>query len=65
MSTRSVLALQKGNKVRYCFLHWDGDNHGQTLKHMLDSEIEELFEGMGAVEKGNFIYLDHLHSKSY
>lgn len=65
MSTRSVLAVQKGNKVRYCFLHWDGDHHGQTLKEMLDSEIEEMFEGMGAVENGNYIYLDHLHSKSY
>lgn len=65
MSTRSILALQKGNKVRYCFLHWDGDNHGKTLKEMLDSEIEELFEGMGAVENGNYIMLDHLHSKSY
>ena len=65
MSTRSILAIQKGNKVRYCFIHWDGDNHGQTLKEMLDSEIEEMFERMGAVEKGNYIYLDHLHSKSY
>lgn len=65
MSTRSILALQKGNKVRYCFLHWDGDNHGKTLKEMLDSEIEELFEGMGAVENGSYIMLDHLHSKSY
>ena len=65
MSTRSILALQKGNKVRYCFLHWDGDNHGQTLKEMLDSEIEELFNAMAPIEDGDYVYLDHLHSKSY
>lgn len=65
MSTRSILALQKGNKVRYCFLHWDGDNHGQTLKEMLDSEIEDLFNKLEPVERGCDVHLSHLYSKSY
>ena len=65
MSTRSILALQKGNKVRYCFVHWDGGNHGQTLKEMLDSEIEDLFQKMSPVEDGLYIGLDHLHPKAY
>ena len=65
MSTRSILALQKGRHVRYCFLHWDGDNHGQTLKDMLDSEIEELYNAMAPIDDGKYLYLDHLHPQSY
>jgi hypothetical protein len=65
MSTRSILALQKGRRVRYCFLHWDGDNHGQTLKDMLDSEIEELYNAMAPIDEGNYLYLEHLYSQSY
>ena len=65
MSTRSILALQKGNRVRYCFLHWDGDNHGQTLKEMLDSEIEDLFNKMAPLDDGKYLYLDHLYPQSY
>ena len=65
MSTRSILALQKGRHVRYCFLHWDGDNHGQTLKDMLDSEIEELYNAMAPIDEGKYLYLDHLYPQSY
>ena len=65
MSTRSILALQKGRHVRYCFLHWDGDNHGQTLKDMLDSEIEELYNAMAPIDDGKYLYLDHLYPQSY
>ena len=65
MSTRSILALQKGRHVRYCFLHWDGDNHGQTLKEMLDSEIEELYNAMAPIDDGKYLFLDHLYPKSY
>jgi hypothetical protein len=65
MSTRSILALQKGRHVRYCFLHWDGDNHGQTLKEMLDSEIEELYNAMAPIDDGKYIFLDHLYPQSY
>ena len=65
MSTRSILALQKGRHVRYCFLHWDGDNHGQTLKEMLDSEIEELYNAMAPIDDGKYLFLDHLYPQSY
>jgi hypothetical protein len=65
MSTRSILALQKGRHVRYCFLHWDGDNHGQTLKEMLDSEIEELYNAMAPIDDGKYLYLDHLYPQAY
>ena len=65
MSTRSILALQKGRHVRYCYLHWDGDNHGDTLKEMLDSEIEELFYAMAPIDDGQYLYLEHLYSQSY
>ena len=65
MSTRSILALQKGRHVRYCFLHWDGDNHGQTLKDMLDSEIEELYNAMAPIDDGKYLYLDHLYPQAY
>jgi len=65
MSTRSILALQKGRHVRYCFLHWDGDNHGDTLKDMLDSEIEELYNAMDPIEDGKYLFLDHLYPRSY
>jgi hypothetical protein len=65
MSTRSILALQKGRHVRYCFLHWDGDNHGQTLKDMLDSEIEELYNAMAPIDDGKYLFLDHLYPQSY
>lgn len=64
MSTRSILALQKGRHVRYCFLHWDGDNHGQTLKDMLDSEIEELYNAMAPIDDGKYLFLDHLYPQS-
>ena len=65
MSTRSILALQKGRHVRYCFLHWDGDNHGQTLKDMLDSEIEELYNAMAPIDDGKYLFLDHLYPQAY
>ena len=65
MSTRSILALQKGRHVRYCFLHWDGDKHGQTLKDMLDSEIEELYNAMAPIDDGKYLFLDHLYPQSY
>lgn len=65
MSTRSILALQKGNRVRYCFIHWDGDSHGQTLKEMLDSEIEDLFNKMSPLDDGKGLYLSHIESESY
>lgn len=65
MSTRSILALQKGRHVRYCFLHWDGDNHGQTLKEMLDAEIEELYNAMAPIDDGKYLFLDHLYPQSY
>lgn len=65
MSTRSILALQKGRHVRYCFLHWDGDNHGQTLKEMLDSEIEALYNAMAPIDDGKYLFLDHLYPQSY
>ena len=65
MSTRSILALQKGRHVRYCFLHWDGDNHGDTLKEMIDSEIEELYNAMAPIDDGKYLFLDHLHPQSY
>jgi len=65
MSTRSILALQKGRHVRYCFLHWDGDNHGQTLKDMLDSEIEELYNAMAPIDDGKYLFLEHLYPQAY
>lgn len=65
MSTRSILALQKGNHVRYCFLHWDGDNHGRTLKEMLDTEIDDLYNKMSPLDEGTYVYLSHLYPQSY
>ena len=65
MSTRSILALQKGRHVRYCFLHWDGDNHGDTLKEMIDNEIEELYNAMAPIDDGQYLFLDHLHPQAY
>jgi hypothetical protein len=65
MSTRSILALQKGRRVRYCFLHWDGDKHGQTLKDMLDSEIEELYNAMAPIDDGKYLFLEHLYPQAY
>lgn len=65
MSTRSILVLQKGRHVRYCYLHYDGDNHGDTLKEMLDSEIEELYNAMAPIDDGKYLFLEHLYSQSY
>lgn len=65
MSTRSILALQKGKRIRYCFLHWDGANHGTTLKEMTDAELQDLFDKMAPLDDDKSIYLSHLYSKAY
>lgn len=65
MSTRSILALQKGNRVRYCYVHWDGDNHGKTLRTMSDAEIEDLFNKMAPLDEGKKVYLEHLYNTPY
>lgn len=65
MSTRSILALQKGKRIRYCFLHWDGANHGATLKEMTDAELQDLFDKMAPLDDNKTIYLSHLYSKAY
>lgn len=65
MSTRSILALQKGKRIRYCFLHWDGDSHGVTLKEMTDAELQDLFDKMAPLDDGKYLYLDHLYTKAY
>jgi hypothetical protein len=65
MSTRSILALQKGKRIRYCFLHWDGDKHGATLKEMTDAELQDLFDKMAPLDDNKPIYLDHLYTKAY
>lgn len=44
MSTRSILAIRKGDEVRYCFIHWDGCNHGETLKGMPREKMEAIFD---------------------
>lgn len=65
MSTRSILALQKGQRIRYCFLHWDGANHGATLKEMTDTELQDLFDKMAPLDNNKSIYLSHLYTKAY
>ena len=65
MSTRSILALQKGNRVRYCSVHWDGDNHGKTLRTMSDAEIEDLFNKMAPLDWGKKVYIEHLYNTPY
>lgn len=47
MSTRSILVLKKGNECRYCFIHWDGANHGDTLKGMPKDKLEAIYEKLG------------------
>ena len=65
MSTRSILALQKGRRIRYCFVHWDGDHHGTHLKNMTDAEIQDLFDKMAPLDENKTVYLDHMVSKAY
>lgn len=64
MSTRSIIALQKGNRVRYCFVHFDGNLMGRRLKEMLDTEIEDLFNRLSPLDDGADMWLDHLYSGS-
>ena len=64
MSTRSIIALQKGNRVRYCYVHFDGDRLGRRLKDMLDVEIEDLFNRLSPVDDGAEMLLEHLYSGS-
>ena len=62
MSTRAIIALQKGNHARYCFLHWDGDIVDRRLKEMLDVEIEDLYNKLSPVDTGKSLCLEHMYS---
>ena len=64
MSTRSIIALQKGNRVRYCYVHSDGNLLGRRLKEMLDVEIEDLFNRLSPLDAGENLRLSHIYSGS-
>jgi hypothetical protein len=64
MSTRSIIALQKGNRVRYCYVHSDGNLLGRRLKEMLDVEIEDLFNRLSPLDAGENLHLSHIYSGS-
>ena len=64
MSTRSILALQKGNKIRYCSVHWDGDLLGQELRYMTDAEIEDLYSKLAPLDDGHGLRLSFLENQA-
>ena len=46
MSTRGIISLQKGNRVRYCFVANDTDQLYRNIMEMKFEEIEATFNGM-------------------
>ena len=63
MSTRSIMFLKRGDKVRAVFVHWDGRNHGDTFRSMSNIEILELWAKLGlALKKSDQAWLDHFYS---
>lgn len=51
MSTRAYLMIKNGAEVRYCFTHWDGYGHGDTLRHMTPEEIQTIWDKLGDTSK--------------
>ena len=46
MSTRGIISLQKGNRVRYCYVANDTDQLYKSIMEMKSEEIEATFNGM-------------------
>ena len=46
MGTRGIISLQKGNRVRYCFVANDTDQLYQSIMEMKSEEIEATYNGM-------------------
>ena len=46
MGTRGIISLQKGNRVRYCFVANDTDQLYRSIMEMKSEEIEATFNGM-------------------
>ena len=63
MSTRSYIILKKGNEYRAIFVHWDGNNHGDTFRKLTSPEIEELWTKIRlAAKKDDAAWLDHFYT---
>lgn len=63
MSTRSYIILKKGNEYRAIFVHWDGNNHGDTFRKLTSPEIEEIWTKIRmASEKDGAAWLDHFYT---
>jgi hypothetical protein len=63
MSTRSYIILKKGNEYRAIFVHWDGNNHGDTFRKLTNPEIAELWTKIRmAAEKDGGAWLDHFYT---
>lgn len=46
MSTRGIISLQKGNRVRYCFVANDTNQLYKSIMEMKFEEIESTYNGM-------------------
>ncbi len=46
MSTRGIISLQKGNRVRFCYVANDTDQLYKSIMEMKFEEIEATFNGM-------------------
>ena len=50
MSTRGIISLQKGNRVRYCFVANDTDQLYRSILEMKFDEIEATYNGMSVLD---------------
>ena len=63
MSTRSYICLKKGTEYRVVFVHWCGDDHGQTFRKMSNFEVTDLWLALGAAaERNDQSWLDHFYT---
>ena len=46
MGTRGIISLQKGNRVRYCYVGYDTDQLYKSIMEMKFEEIEATYNGM-------------------
>lgn len=50
MSTRGIISLRKGNRVRYCYVVNDTDRLYQDIMEMKFEEIEATYNGMAVLD---------------
>lgn len=50
MSTRGIISLQKGNRVRYCWVKNDSGSLATSIMEMTYEEIEATFNGMCSLD---------------